>query len=207
MKKRNKLQKIVSNFKKIAKKLKKIDLLNGKKKWEIMFRKIFFLLSMALLIYFLLLVFVGKKGEPEKVVSCAKEPEVFMSTEETKEKQENEQKIERIRNHFEERDSELADYAEDFVSVANKYGIDYRLLPAIATYESDAGNSNFKPYNPFGWGNKGFGSYSEAIEVVGKGLAGYYAKGLDTVAEIAPVYCPPNSKNWEKNIKSIMSNL
>ena len=99
----------------------------------------------------------------------------------------------------------MAKYAEKFVEVANKYDLDYRLLPAIATVESNGGKNNFRSYNAWGWGNKGFSSFEEGIEVVAKGLkTGYIDKGRDTVEEIAPIYCPPNYKNWARSVNQFM---
>ena len=76
------------------------------------------------------------------------------------------ERIDRVATFFEKRGSDLSQYSSTFVEVADKNGIDYRLLPAIATIESGAGKSNFRDFNPFGWGNKDFNSYEEAIEVV-----------------------------------------
>lgn len=115
------------------------------------------------------------------------------------------ERVDRVANFFENRGSDLSEYSNIFVEVADKNGIDYRLLPAIATIESGAGKSNFRDFNPFGWGNKDFNSYEEAIEVVGRGMGHYYENGLDTVEEIAPIYCPPNSIVWENSVNYFIS--
>ena len=112
-----------------------------------------------------------------------------------------------LEKFFEELDSPLTDNAQTFVATAEKYGIDYKLLPAISCMESTCGK--FIPsesYNPFGWGVYGnqyisFTSFDEAIEKVGEGLnKGYFSKGLDTIPEIAPVYTPPNSYHWASGV-------
>lgn len=115
------------------------------------------------------------------------------------------ERIDRVATFFEKRGSDLSQYSSTFVEVADKNGIDYRLLPAIATIESGAGKSNFRDFNPFGWGNKDFNSYEEAIEVVGRGMGHYYENGLDTVEEIAPIYCPPNSIVWKNSVNYFIS--
>lgn len=219
---------------KIYKKIKSVDLLDGQRRGEIIFRRVFFLIAMAMLIYLFLLMVVGKKEDIDVEEANAQEvviedkvewidgnrvttkpdgsveivpAEVFKSKEQLDKLNEDKLKAQKIELFFREnrRNAPLADYAEKFVEVANKYNLDYRLLPAIATVESGGGKSNFRSYNAWGWGNKGFSSFEEGIETVGKGLkTGYIDKGRDTVEEIAPVYCPPNYKNWARSVNQFM---
>lgn len=70
----------------------------------------------------------------------------------------------------------LAGYGETFVEVADKYDLDYRLLPAIAMRESTGGKNpcyNDKD-NVFGWHSckTTFDSQEAAIDKVGAHLAG-----------------------------------
>lgn len=232
---KQKIQKAIKKFiTKIYKKIKSVDLLDGQRRGEIIFRRVFFLIAMAMFIYLLLLVFVGKKEDIDVEEVKAQEiliedkvewvdgnrvttkadgsieivpAEVFMSKEQLDKLNEDKLKAQKIELFFREnrRNAPLADYSEKFVEVANKYNLDYRLLPAIATVESGGGKSNFRSYNAWGWGNKGFTSFEEGIEVVGRGLkTGYIDKGRDTVEEIAPVYCPPNYKNWARSVNQFM---
>lgn len=118
----------------------------------------------------------------------------------------NERKLDRVAvltNFFAKYNSPLKDNAKQFVAVADKYKIDYRLLPAIACMESSCGKFLIpNTYNPFGWGIYGknyiaFKDYNEAIDTVGKGIKeNYVSKGYDTPEEIAPIYTPPNHRNW-----------
>jgi hypothetical protein len=67
----------------------------------------------------------------------------------------------------------LTGYGMKMVLVAEKNGIDWNLLPAIAMRETTGGK--FACYkNPFGWGSCKikFSSFDEAIEMVGKNLGG-----------------------------------
>lgn len=112
-----------------------------------------------------------------------------------------------LEKFFELYKSPLKDHAQTFVDTAEKYNIDYKLLPAISCIESTCGKFIIEgSYNPFGWGitSKGhiaFNSFEEAIQKVGAGLnKGYFSKGLDTVSEIAPIYTPPNSQHWENGV-------
>jgi len=125
-----------------------------------------------------------------------------------------EEKIQALRDFFEKQRSPLAENAETFVNVAEKYDIDYRLLPAIACMESSCGKRLIpNSYNPFGWGIYGknaiyFKSYDEAIEVVGKGISEkYVSKGLDTPEKMAPVYTPPNSVNWKNGVNFFIGKI
>ena len=219
---------------KVYKKIKSIDLLDGQRRGEVIFRRVFFLMAMAMFIYLFLLIVVGKKEDIDVEEVKAQEivvedkvewvdgnrvttkadgsieivpAEVFMSKEQLDKLNEDKLKAQKIELFFRvnRNNAPLADYAEKFVEVANKYGLDYRLLPAIATVESGGGKSNFRSYNAWGWGNKSFSSFEEGIEVVGRGLkTGYIDKGRDTVEEIAPVYCPPNYKNWARSVNQFM---
>jgi hypothetical protein len=234
-KKTSKIQKAIKRFlTKIYKKIKSVDLLDGQRRGEIIFRRVFFLIVMAMLIYLFLLIVVGKKEDVNVEEVKAQEiivedkvewiggnrvttkadgsveivpAEVFMSKEQLDKLNEDKLKAQKIELFFRinRNNAPLADYAEKFVEVANKYDLDYRLLPAIATVESSGGKSNFRSYNAWGWGNKSFGSFEEGIETVGKGLkTGYIDKGRDTVDEIAPVYCPPNASNWVRSVNQFM---
>jgi hypothetical protein len=113
-----------------------------------------------------------------------------------------------LNKFFEKYNSPLKGSARTFVKVADKYQIDYKILPSIACMESTCGKFLIEgSYNPFGWGVYGnqyiaFDSYEDAIETVGKGLnEGYFAKGLDKLELIAPVYTPPNHVNWLSGVR------
>lgn len=82
-------------------------------------------------------------------------------------------KIERIDRYFSGRSMPLAGYGAQFVQVAEKYGLDWRLLPAIAIRES-SGGKQMCGNNPFGWAScrTDFESIHEAIEYVGMNLGG-----------------------------------
>jgi hypothetical protein len=93
-----------------------------------------------------------------------------------------EERIKALTNFFEEQRSPLVENADTFVDVADKYHLDYRLLPAIACMESSCGKRLIpESFNPFGWGITeemlvNFKSFDEAIEVVGRKLSEKYIK-------------------------------
>lgn len=115
---------------------------------------------------------------------------------------------------LEECNPNFAETAEAFVEVADKYDLDYRLLPAISRIESSCGRHYIEgTYNPFGWGVYGnnyigFSSYEEAIETVGKGIKeNYINRGFDTPERIAPIYTPPNHRKWLGAVRSFMREM
>ncbi|MBP6975012.1 MAG: glucosaminidase domain-containing protein [Candidatus Pacebacteria bacterium] len=84
------------------------------------------------------------------------------------------QKADAIDSFFKKRSMPLEGTGMTFVLVAEKYGLDWRLLPAIGVRESSGGKAACK-YNAFGWGScklHNFHSYEEAIEAVGRNLGG-----------------------------------
>jgi hypothetical protein len=102
------------------------------------------------------------------------------------------QKADTLNAYFKERSMPLEGKGMAFVLVAEKYGLDYRLLPAIAIRESSGGKASCG-HNAFGWGScklHNFQSYEEAIEALGRNLGGanpktasYYA-GKSTVEKL-----------------------
>lgn len=83
-----------------------------------------------------------------------------------------------INLYFRDRSMPLEGTGMTFVLVAEKYGLDWRLLPAIGVRESSGGKAACG-YNPFGWGScklHNFVSFEQAIEALGKNLGGANAK-------------------------------
>lgn len=110
--------------------------------------------------------------------------------------------------------SALAPYAQLIVATADKYGLDYRLLPAIAMQESTLCKKAPKnSYNCWGFGIYGkkvtrFSNYSEAIETVTKTLSkNYKGAGLETPEEIMTKYNPASSGEWAQGVSGIMQRL
>ncbi len=107
--------------------------------------------------------------------------------------------------------SPLAFLADDFVHQADRQGLDYRLLPAIAGVESTFGK-NYIPgtYNVYGWG-KGtipFDSWVDGMAKVSLGLQkNYVGKGALSVAAIAPIYDPPGAKRWAAGVNYFMAKI
>lgn len=122
-----------------------------------------------------------------------------------------------IENFFQKHNSPLVKYAQNFIDVADKYNLDYRLLPSISMQESKAGQKVIEnSFNPFGYGIYGslvtkFNSWDDAIERVGRALReDYLNKGLNTPSEIMAKYTPPSLSSggtWAKGVSQFMTEL
>lgn len=108
----------------------------------------------------------------------------------------------------------LEPYSQYIVEVSDRYGIDYRLIPAIAMKESGAGNAVPETsYNAWGFenGKTQFESWEQAIDKVGKTLKERYIdKGMVTPDQMMAVYAPPQlltGGKWAKDINYFFGKL
>lgn len=97
----------------------------------------------------------------------------------------------------------LAGYGANFATAAWENSVDPRWSPAISNTESSNGLHCFLPYNAWGWGDRSWNSWEEAIADHVAGLAAGYGYSL-TLAN-AYQYCPPNYINWYYNTLGQMS--
>jgi len=112
-----------------------------------------------------------------------------------------------LRNFFRKHSSPLYDLADYIVYISDKYGFNYRLLPAIAMQESTL--CKYIPENSFncwGYGIYGnqvlrFSSYKEAIETVAYGIKkNYIDKGLTTPEAVMSKYTPSSTGSWARGV-------
>lgn len=119
-------------------------------------------------------------------------------------------RVNRLQRFLEGYESPLAPYAFDIVWFADKYDIDWRLIPAISGVESTFGKNIPKnSFNAYGWANGEyfFNSWDESIEVVSKALREkYYNKGLKNIYSIGRRYAPP-SKTWAWKVIFFMEKI
>lgn len=119
-------------------------------------------------------------------------------------------RVEKLRAFLGFYNSPLAGYASVFIKTADKYGLDWKLVPAISGVESTFGKAiPYNSYNAYGWANGEyyFQSWEDSIEIVSRTLrANYYNRGIDTVEKIAPIYAPP-STTWDGNVRFFMDKL
>lgn len=119
-----------------------------------------------------------------------------------------------LQDFFGRYSSPLLPFAAKIVESADKYGIDYRLLPAIAMQESTLCQKIPKEsYNCWGFGIYGgkvtrFTSYNEAIETISKALVqDYKSKGLEEPKEIMTRYTPGSNGSWAEAVSYVMARI
>ncbi|MBU0545943.1 glucosaminidase domain-containing protein [Patescibacteria group bacterium] len=117
----------------------------------------------------------------------------------------------RLDAYFAKRNMPLEGYGAKFVEVADKNGMDWKLLPAIAVRES-SGGKRLMNNNPFGWGSCKikFANFDEAIEEVGANLSGndpdtakYYKD--KTVFQVLWAYNGSVMPSYPKEVMNIMN--
>lgn len=127
---------------------------------------------------------------------------------------EDDARIESLRQFFKRYKSPLEPYAKEVVKAADTYNLDHRLIPAIAMQESNLCQKiPDNSYNCWGFGIYGkkvtrFENYPEAIETVTKTLAKHYRdKGLETPNEIMTKYTPGSNGSWANGVNYFMNIL
>jgi len=119
-----------------------------------------------------------------------------------------------IRDYLAKYNSPLLPYSDLIFEVSQKYGLDFRLIVAIAQQESNLCKK--APPNCFNcWGvgihSRGkmcFNSYEEAIEWFARYLKEEYLdKGLTTPEEMMTKYCPLSNGSWAFGLRQFMGEL
>lgn len=116
--------------------------------------------------------------------------------------------------------SPMAPYAETIVSEADRFGIDFRLLPAIAMCESNAGKRMPKKdeFNAFGIAvytgqlqGKAFTSWPHAIAWVSQYIKSKYIdRGITDLRDIGAIWAPPSVENghsWSNCVESFQNEI
>jgi hypothetical protein len=123
-------------------------------------------------------------------------------------------RVEKIRQFFESYHSPLEPFANDIVMASDEFGLDYRLVPAIAMQESNLCKKIPEDsHNCWGFGIYGktvtkFPDYHEAIYTVTKTLATKYKeKGLITPDEIMTKWTPSSDGSWAFSVHQFMDAL
>lgn len=116
--------------------------------------------------------------------------------------------------------SPMAQYARVFVTEADKYGLDWRLVASISGVESAFGNIIPDGNSNNGWGWRGinknadgwsiFATWPDGIKEITRGLAQGYGTSL-TPFQIEPAYCPPCAEGtthaWANGVNRFMKEL
>jgi hypothetical protein len=115
-------------------------------------------------------------------------------------------RFETLRKFFHKADCPAQHYADVFIEAADRYELDWRLLPSLSYVES-TGGKQARNNNIFGWdsGRAQFASPTEGIHQVGYRLAHsnlYRDKNLD---ELLETYNP--SAEYAQRVKSVMRRI
>ena len=110
--------------------------------------------------------------------------------------------------------TKLEPYSDYMVETADKYDLDYRLIPAIAMKESGGGNAVPEAsHNAWGFENGAtqWTSWEEAIDKVGKTLKERYVdRGMETPDQMMAIYAPPailSGGGWARDINHFFSKM
>jgi len=118
-----------------------------------------------------------------------------------------------LTNFLKQYDSPLTPYAADFVQMADKYNLDWKLVAAISGVESTFGKE-IPPdsYNAWGWGVYGdnvtrFNSWDEGIDTISQGLRERYMDewGGKDIYGIGANYA--SSKAWAGHVEFYMDKI
>jgi hypothetical protein len=107
------------------------------------------------------------------------------------------------------KNSPMTQDADRLVEIADKYNLNWRLLPAIAGVESHYGRAIPQgSYNPYGWNNGEayFKDWAQASEVVASGIRVRYSPtGVVTPHKIGPNYAA--NPSWANHVAIYMNQI
>lgn len=149
-------------------------------------------------------------GLPKQVMASEKEAgaTATLSAAVMKESLALDDRVEKLKSYLESKDSPLAGAAGHLVGEADRLGLDWKLVTAIAGNESYFGRLiPQNSYNAWGWAiftgmrdGRHFNGWEDGVTVVSEGLKqNYVNRGLDTVEKIGPVYAADRSWAWKVN--------
>ncbi len=115
-----------------------------------------------------------------------------------------------LRNIFKKHNSPLEPYARDYVVLADKYGVDWKLLPAISGLESSFGIALLpNTYNAYGWGGGYiyFKNWTDGIDTINRTLKVNYMEEWNArnVWQIGPIYA--QSPTWAVRVNRFMNEI
>jgi hypothetical protein len=122
------------------------------------------------------------------------------------------ERIDRLRTYLSMHNSPLVEESAYFVSEADRLGLDWKLVAAIAGTESTFGKRiPAGSYNAWGWGiptgaqsGIAFASWKQGITAVSEGLRyRYIGRGAVTVEQIGRIYAA--SPRWAGNVRFFLN--
>ena len=125
-----------------------------------------------------------------------------------------------LESFLRQNNSPIAPFAGTIVAEADRFGLDFRLLPAIAMCESNAGKRMPKKdeFNAFGIAvytgqlhGKAFNSWPHAISWVSQYVKEhYYDRGITDLHDIGAIWAPPSVQtgySWTNCVESFMEKI
>lgn len=114
---------------------------------------------------------------------------------------------ERIRSFLARYRSPMAPYARNIVVAGIRYGVDPRVVVAIAGVESTYGRYAFS-YNAWGWGKARWSSWKISIDRFTKALgSSYRSLRHGRFAAASRTYCPPCGNKWGRKALAIFRTI
>lgn len=118
-----------------------------------------------------------------------------------------------LKEYLKQYNSPLVPFAQNFVDIADKYNLDWKLVAAISGVESTFGQQiPSNSFNGWGWGIYGdnmirFSSWTHGIETVSEGLRNRYINKLGTndVYAIGRLYAA--SPTWAQKVEYFMNSI
>ena len=105
-------------------------------------------------------------------------------------------------------------YGKTLVQIADRYNLDFRLMPAIAMQESNLCKSHpAETHNCLGFGihergTLGFDSYEEGFDRAAREIKrNYIDQGLTTPQEIMTKYTPSSKGSWAESVNQWMAEM
>lgn len=160
------------------------------------------------ILFLLLLTFLSLLSAKLVFAEKLAEENIGLADEQTK-KLEGRTKI--LSAYFAKYNSPLEGSAQDFIDAADKYNLDWKLVPAIAGVESTFGKFIPGGYNAWGWGVYGtqaiyFNSWKDAIFTISQGLReNYIDKGYTEPLTMNRIYAA--SPTWGSRVVYFMQDM
>jgi hypothetical protein len=128
-------------------------------------------------------------------------------------KTEADSRVKILEKFLKQYNSPLTPSAGEFIAMADKYNLDWKLVAAISGVESTFGKEiPTNSYNAWGWGVYGdnvirFKSWNEGIDTISQGLREKYMDqwGGKDIYEIGAVYA--SSKAWPGHVEYYMNKI
>lgn len=112
-----------------------------------------------------------------------------------------------IRDFLSRHNSPMAAHAEEIVFAGNRYGIDPRMIVAIAGVESQYGK-RCRGFNAWGWhgGRTRWSSWSESIDLYSASMRSNYPNWRN-IQRLAPRYNPNTPEAWGRKVAFLMDSI